>query len=379
MSNIVPDTCRAAVLVEPSEPLEVQEVRVPGDLEPGALLVRTSTATICASDVHTWEGAIQGLGASAGPWILGHEVIGRVVKFGSGAETDSLGQQLRPGDRVVWTHGFCGQCLNCVIEHQPTLCSNRRGYVFAGCTEYPYLTGGFSEYCYVYPTSGRVRVPDEVPDELAAASSCALRTIVHGFDRLGPLDDRHNVVIQGSGPLGLFAVAKALTSGPANVVVIGGPRARLDVAERWGASQTIDVTELDDPAARHELVMEHTHGRGADVIVEVSGAPAAFGEGMNMLRPGGRYLVIGQLHQETQPFNPSSIVGKHATLLGALSGSVEHYWRALEFMRHQQHRFSWDEMISNHYSLTDINDAMKRMQTLQEVKPAIDFEAASFS
>jgi hypothetical protein len=56
--------------------------------------------------------------------------------------------------------------------------------MFSKCTEYPYLTGGFAEYCYVYPTSGRVTVPDDISDALAAASSCALRTVVHAFDRL---------------------------------------------------------------------------------------------------------------------------------------------------------------------------------------------------
>ena len=113
---------------------------------------------------------------------------------------DSIGQSLRTGDRIVWTHGFCGQCVNCVIEHQPTLCTNRRGYMSAKCTEYPFLTGGFAEYCYVYPTSGRIRVPDEILDPVASAASCALRTVMQGFDRLGGLDDRHHVVIQGSGP-----------------------------------------------------------------------------------------------------------------------------------------------------------------------------------
>jgi L-iditol 2-dehydrogenase len=371
----VPDTCRAAALVAPGEPLAIMDVQVPAELERGAILVRTTAATVCATDIHLWEGSVGSKDAgSQFPVILGHEMTGTVARLGEGVSADTLGQPLREGDRIVWTHGFCGQCFNCVIEHQPTLCTNRRGYMFSKCTEYPYLTGGFAEYWYVYPTSGRIRVPDQIGDELASASSCALRTVVHGFDRLGPLDDRQNVVIQGSGPLGLFALAKAVTSGPANVIVIGGPQERLAVAERWGASHTIDVTQATDPASRQELVLDLTSGRGADVVVEVSGAPAAFPEGMGLLRGGGRYLIIGQVHGQSLPFNPSSIVMKHATLIGSLSGSVEHYWRALEFMRHNARRFRWDDMISSHYPLDGINDAFRNMQAFNEIKPAIDFD-----
>ena len=61
------------------------------------------------------------------------------------------------------------------------------------------------------------------------------------------------------------------------------------------------------------------------------------------------------------------IVMKHATLIGSLSGSVEHYWRGLEFMRHNLGRFTWDDMISNHYALDDINDAMRNMHSLEHV------------
>ena len=132
-----------------------------------------------------------------------------------------------------------------------------------------------------------MRVPDDVPDEVASAASCALRTVIHGLDRLGPLDDRHRVVTQGSGPLGLFSLARVVTSGPANPIVIGGPARRLELARQWGAAHTLDIDEAPDPAARHAQVMEWTDGPGADVVIEVSGAKSAFPEGFAMLRPAG--------------------------------------------------------------------------------------------
>ncbi len=371
MANI-PATCRAALLVGHQQPLDIAEVPVPQDLEPGALLVRNTAATICASDVHLWEGE-SGSSTDRFPRILGHEMTGRVAAIGEGAERDSLGEPLRVGDRIIWTHGFCGQCVNCVIEHEQTLCDNRRGYMRGLATEYPYLTGGFAEYGYVYPSSGRVKVPDIVPDELASAAACALRTVVHGFDRLGRLDDRHTVVIQGSGPLGLFSTAVASRSGPSKIIVIGGPAARLEVARRWGATHTIDIADMPDAADREAQIREWTDGRGPDVVIEVSGVVPAFPEGFSMIRRGGRYLIIGQLHEQEVPIKPGEVTRKHVRIIGSISASVAHYHRALQFIAHNWERFTWMDMISNRYPIEEINEAMVRMQSWDEIKPAIIF------
>jgi L-iditol 2-dehydrogenase len=372
MSSL-PKTCRAAALVDAGSPLEILEVKVPDQLEGGALLVKTEAATVCATDVHLWQHTVGAFAASNYPVILGHEMTGRIVGFGAGPLTDSVGQPLKEGDRIVWAHGFCGRCLNCTVEHQPTTCLNRRGYGSGRCTDYPYLTGGFAEYCYVFPTSGRIKVPDELSDQVASASSCALRTVVAGFERLGTLEDYQTVLIQGSGPLGLFAVAKAVTSGVSQVICVGGPKARLELASKWGATHTVDVSEVPDAGERRDIVMGLTGGRGADVVIEVSGVVPAFNEGMDLLRTGGRYLIVGQAHPEKVDFNPSQIMFKQATLIGSMGASIEHYWKALEFLRVNRHRFDWDDMISNQYPLEQINDALEKMSQWQEVKPAITF------
>ncbi len=368
----IPTSCRAALLVGHEQPMDIAEVPIPQELERGALLVRNTAATICASDVHIWEGE-SGSAEEHFPRILGHEMTGRVAAIGEGAEVDSVGQLLRVGDRVIWTHGFCGQCENCVIEHEQTLCANRRGYMRSLATEFPYLVGGFAEYGYVFPSSGRVKVPDIIPDELASAAACALRTMVQGFDRLGRLDDRHALVIQGSGPLGLFSTALAARSGPSKIIVIGGPAERLEVARRWGATHTIDIADVPDAADREALIRDWTDGNGPDVVIEVSGVVPAFPEGFSMIRRGGRYLVVGQLHDQEVAIKPAEITRKHVRIIGSISASVAHYHRALQFIAHNWERFTWMDMISSRYPLDEINEALVRMQRWQEIKPAIIF------
>jgi threonine dehydrogenase-like Zn-dependent dehydrogenase len=360
-------------MTAPGLPLDVVDVEVPAELEPGALLVKIDVATLCGSDVHLRDGAIDPARAGLNlPVILGHEMTGRVVRFGDGPRVDSVGQPLAEGDRVIWSHGMCGQCMNCVVENQPMLCANFRRYMTGNYRKYPFLTGGLSEYGYVFPTSGRIKVPDEVSDAAASAASCALRSVVRGFHRLGPLEYRHSVVVQGSGPLGLFSVAKAVVAGARQVIVIGGPPARLELARAWGATDTIDVG-ASTATERLDRVRELTGGRGADVVLEMSGAPEAFAEGMNMIRAGGRYLIVGQSHDKTIPFNPSMLMFKHATVIGSLSASVADFWESLDFMRTHRQRFSWDDMVSGVYPLEKVNDAFANMAAWREIKPAVTF------
>jgi L-iditol 2-dehydrogenase len=243
-------------------------------------------------------------------------------------------------------------------EHNPTLCLNRRGYMASDPADLPHLTGAFAEYGYIYPTAGRVKVSDALSDPVAAAASCALRITVHAFDRLATLDARHTVVVQGAGPLGLFAVAKAVTIGPRQVIVLGAPTERLALAKEWGAAEAIDVVAVPDAAERLNRVMELTDGRGADVVMEMSGAPAAFNQGVDLLRRGGRYLLVGQVGNSRVPFNPAQVVMKHATLVGCFSGAIEHYARALQFMEIHSDRFAWSDMITSARPLEEINDAL---------------------
>jgi threonine dehydrogenase-like Zn-dependent dehydrogenase len=334
--------------------------------------VQTTASTVCATDVHKWDGSGLG-GAASGPIILGHEMCGRVVQMGEGVAKDSVGQDLALGDRVIWSHGFCGQCEQCVVEARPMLCERPRLYMATPCREYPHLTGGFAEYCYVFPSSGRVKVPGGVSDAAAAAASCAFRTIAHAFDRLGKIDPRQSVVIQGSGPLGLFATVMASLSGAFRVIVVGGPAQRLELARRWGADETIDVAEVADAGEREAMVRTLTGGRGADIVIEAAGVPAAFGEGLGMLRVGGRFLVLGPTHNATVPFQPMLMIAKEPTIIGVRSASIAHYHRALLLMERHRDRFAWDDLITSTRPLEDINEAMVSMQTWSEIKPAITY------
>ncbi len=369
MTNI-PKFSKAAVLREFGQPLQIEDVPVPEKLEAGSLLVKTSACSVCGTDVHLSGGNLA-LKVDL-PVIIGHEMTGRVVAMGDNSSKDSIGQDLKIGDRILWTHTSCGSCFYCTVAKQPTLCENRRAYMYETMARYPYLLGGFSEYGYVLPQSGRIKVPDNVADDLASLCSCAFRSVMNAMNNLGEIEAHEHIVIQGVGPLGLLATAVARARGARSVIAIGSPQARLDLAGELGADHTISI-ENASHEERLETIRSLTDGRGADIVMEFTGHPPAFGEGLDIVRKGGRYVVVGQLGDKETTLKPSTIVKNNIRVIGSFSGDARSYWQALEFAAQHQTQIPLHKILTGRYRLDDVNTALDRMRRYEEVKPVIEF------
>jgi len=292
--------------------------------------------------------------------------------LGEGVVLDASDQPLRVGDRIVWAYPWCGKCFYCAIARQPTLCPNARMNGWRSADKYPYLCGGFADYCYILPDCRPVKVPDDVESAVASSATCALRTVVHGFDRLhafGGFGVQPSVAILGTGPVGLYALAMSIASGAALTISIGAPQARIALATKWGASHTINIEEVRDPRERIELVKKWTDGRGADLVIEAAGPPAAFEEGLEMVRRGGRFLVIGTTSGRSVQISPRRINKDMVEIIGVVSAHVAHFYKAMQFL--QSNRFNFADMITNRYPLADVNVALESMAALRDIKPAI--------
>lgn len=364
-------TCRAAVITEYHKPLEIWEIPIP-DPEPGAIVVKTDAATICGTDIHLWHGR---MGAYAHlPAIPGHEMTGRVVKLGAGVTRDAAGQPLREGDRIVWSQAWCGNCYSCCVDNQPTLCRNIRSlYGFGPANRPPALTGGMAEYVYVYPDCRVVRAPDGLDPAIISSATCALRTVVHAYDRFGGLGIQENVAILGSGPIGLYALALAIVSGAAKTIMIGAPDARVDLARKWGADHVINMEKVSSAQERKDMVWQWTEGRGPDVVIECAGPKQAFEDGFTLSRDGARYLVIGQTDANPSSIAASRINLRQVSVMGSFSATARHYYKSMRFLQNNHKRFSFGDLISNRYKLDDVTLAMEAMASMREVKPALMF------
>jgi L-iditol 2-dehydrogenase len=357
----VPAFSRVAAVAAYHAPLELLTVRIPS-LSAGAALLRVEAATLCGTDVHRWQGHRS---AVVPPFVPGHETCGSIVATG-GDVSDILGMPLSLGDRVIAAYPHCGQCYFCAVEGQANLCEHTVPF---GLSKPEELLGGCSEYHYIPRGATFIRVPDSVASDLAASAACALRTVMHGFDLLGPVKPHETVLVLGAGPLGLYSVAAARDRGARDVFVIGAPNLRLDVARAWGASDVLNLEEVPDVDARVQWVRERTSGRGADILFQCANAPALL-DAFEMVRRGGRLINIGVQAGPPLSINPG-VFFRQVRMSSVVMAQAHHFYDAIEFLRTRADRFDFSRILSNTYSLDRVSEALLAMAEFREVKPVI--------
>ncbi len=363
------DTCRAAVITEHNKPLTIQQVPIP-QLDPGSLLVKITASTLCGTDVHRWHGPLSE--GDTLPIITGHEPCGFVEDI-AGERTDILGNPVKRGDRIVWSYVACGSCYYCAVALQPCICPGRASWGHNRSDQHPYLLGSCSEYMYVPKECLIIKVPDEVTSASAAASACAYRTVMHGFDRLGALKSHETVVIQGSGPLGNFATAVAKDHGAKKVLVIGAPANRLEVTKRMGADAVLNLEEVSDEKERRKWVRDHTEGRGADVVIEATGNPAAVPEGLELLRDGGTYVEMGQFTDAGSIMTSwHRICAKDLNLLGSWAFTANDLPLGVDMLYKARDKYPWRKMQTLFpFTLDGVKDAVAQAMAMRTVKSTI--------
>lgn len=347
---------RAAVFQKAGVPFEIVEFPVP-EPEPGAVLIKVHMANICGSDLHCWHGD-QRL-AGKGPWILGHEASGSVYRLGPGVAADSLGRSLKEGDRVAYQYfKNCGRCYGC-IHGQPLACTNTFISGFYSAEPPYYFNGAYGEFFYLRPGMKIFKVPDEVPDELVAPLNCALSEVAYGLHQAQVrFGDR--VVIQGAGGLGIYACCMAKEMGAGMVIAVDGTDERLKMAEAFGADHTIDIRKYDSPKSRIARVRELVGEQGADLAVEVVGVPEVITEGIEMIKRGGTYVLIGNINiGKRVEIDPARIIIFNKKILGVAWYEDWLIPRLLEFLKKNRTRYPFDRILSQKFPLTEINKAFE--------------------
>ena len=183
---------------------------------------------------------------------------------------------------------------------------------------------------------------------------------------------RDSVVVQGAGPVGIASLAVARSAGARQVIVIGGPRHRLEMARRFGADHTIDIGEMHEANSRIDAVRRLTGGYGADVVLECVGLPGAVAEGMEMCRDGGKYLVLGHYCDAgTIEFNPHVITRKQLQVFGSWSSEPRHLKAALDFLRRAQSQFPFASTVTHRFTLERAHEALMTTAAWQTAKSVI--------
>jgi L-iditol 2-dehydrogenase len=358
----------AIVMMGPGRPLERRVFPAPRS-KPGGAVLQTVATEVCGTDVHLHHGRLSGVPY---PIIPGHVNCGRVLET-NGPLLNIEGHSIETGTLVTFfdVFGTCGNCWHCLVAKAATRCPHRKVYGITTSAEEG-LLGGWAERIEILPGVKVLPLPEGVEAEDFMGGGCGLPTGFHAVERAGiVLGD--TVVVQGSGPVGLNAAIFAQLAGAPRVLVVGAPKARLDAAKKLGAEDVLDITEVRIRADRVAWVRDRTGGRGADVVIEASGNPAAVPEGLEMLRDAGRYVVVGQYTDAGDAtLNPHRHINRrHATILGCWGYEFTHLHRALQLMARYKARFRWRDLVTREYRLEEAAQALEDMERLAVVKAVI--------
>ena len=346
-----------------------------------AALIEIGLCGVCGTDLHI----LQGHWPKPLPWpfTLGHELAGVIVEKGRDLEVDFMGQHLEVGSKVMLPPLMpCGNCYYCL--HYPETSNKCLQPVYygryLGFEKPPHLWGGWAEMVYVdlaaLPGTKIYKLPDDMPLRLGSLSE-PLTSCIRAFNRAsraGGFRTGDTVVIQGSGPIGVLAVAAAQEMGAGRVIVIGAPQhPRLDLCRKFGAEATVCLEDHPTSVTRIETVRELVGGFGADLVMDCSGHPAAGPEGIEMLRDGGTYVEMGQFTDagaiET---NWHRICSKDINVLGSWAFTANDIPHGIAMLDRARNRYPWNEMQSLFpLSETGIQEAIDAALTMRSVKSTI--------
>ncbi|MGW3013610.1 alcohol dehydrogenase catalytic domain-containing protein, partial [Streptomyces sp. NPDC001219] len=268
----MPHEARAVVALKKGAPVEVLPILVP-DPGPGEVLVTVQACGVCHTDLHYRDGAI----GEDFPYLLGREAAGVVEEVGPDVT------ELAPGDYVVlaW-RAPCGQCRSC-RRGRPWYCFDSRNAaqpmtLLDGTALTAALgIGAFAEKTLV-AAGQAVKVDPSARPEAAGLIGCGVMAGYGAAVHTGGVGSGDTVAVIGCGGVGNAAIAGASRAGARRVIAVDLDDGKLDAAERFGATDTVNSRGTDPVEAVRAL----TGGHGADVVIDAVGRPETYRQAFYM-------------------------------------------------------------------------------------------------
>ena len=362
---------RAAVLEAPGESLRLYDDVVIEDPRAGEVRVRVRSCGVCHSDLHLADGTFP----TAVPVVLGHEAAGVVDTVGPGVAG------LRAGDHVVLTPlPPCGTCYWCV-RGEAAVCVNasalqtsalpdgRTGLTHGGRPVYRGVgLGGFAEHV-ITPVNGAVKIPRDVPLEVACVIGCAVQTGVGAVLNTARVEEGATVLIMGLGGVGLAAVQGARLAGASRIIVSDPVPARRETAGRFGATDLIDPAREDAVSRAVDLT-----GVGVDYAFDTAGKSALILAGIAATRPGGTIVCVGAppLDDAVTILPMSLFVVTEKKLIGCALGSSNSLRDIPRLVAlWQAGRLDLEGLVTARRPLSEINEAMDDLRASRGIRTVL--------
>lgn len=365
---------RAAVLESPGSPLVLEDLELEAP-RAHEVRVRVVATGVCHTDISVMARPFP----VAQPIVLGHEGAGVVESVGSAVT------KVQPGDRVVLSFGFCGQCRSCA-SHAPSYCEYFFGRNFLGqradgstalsrrgqpVRHNFFGQSSFATHC-IATEQNVVKVPDSVPDALfplLGPLGCGLQTGAGAMVNVLQPGLGDAVAVFGTGAVGLAAVMAARALGAGTIIAVDKVAARLELARELGATAVVPVGETPDvPAAIRAI----TGGRGVQVSLDTTAVSAVLRQAIDALAPLGRCGFVGGAPVgSTLEVDVRDMMLHGKTLRGIVEGDADAYVFIPQLIALQaQGRFPFERLVRT-YPLDQVQAAIDDARSGRTVKPVL--------
>jgi S-(hydroxymethyl)glutathione dehydrogenase/alcohol dehydrogenase len=368
----MPRTGKAVICRELNQPVVVEEVSVDAPKR-GEVTVKIAACGVCHSDLSATNGTI----ALPPPLVLGHEGAGEVVELGEGVSA------LAVGDHVVSSFIYmCGTCRFCAAG-RPVLCveqgkalttppegtprvhdqAGKPLGIFSGC-------GVMAEYATL-SVDNLVKIDPRIPLDRAALVGCAVTTGVGAVFNTARVEPGASVAVFGCGGVGLNVVQGAAIAGAERIIAIDALQAKLDLARRFGATDTLLAKAGEDTAK----ALKKMTGGGPDYAFECVGAGALAETAYRAIRRGGKAVIVGVARPtDSTTFKPMTMVFEEKTLQGSYFGSSV---PRIDFPRmlrlYMAGRLKLDELITQRYGIDAAPQAFADLESGRNARGVIVF------
>lgn len=364
---------KAALLeTSSSQPIMVEDLECidPG---PGQVRVAVSHCGICHSDLTLVESPM-----AQTPMVLGHEAAGTVTAVGAGVTT------FKEGDSVMLSpFAPCGRCYFCV-RGETVLCIDAASMFTGlfpdgtspfsrnGALVYRGLgVGGFASET-VIGESGVVKIPDDVPRNVAAVMGCAVQTGVGAVLNTAKMEPGATALVMGLGGIGISVLQGTQIAGAGEVIVSDPIKERRENALKFGANIALDPNEVDVAAYAKDV----TGGIGVDYAFDAAGSAALTSTGLDAIRSGGTVVMVGAPPVEDQLTIPGVIgflIGEKK-LKGSLYGSADsrrEVPRLLDLWKNG--KLDLESLITSRRPIEEINMGLDDMRNGVGIRTILEF------
>ena len=338
----------AMVFTAKGAPFAKEQV-ILNDIDSTEVLVRIVYTTICTSDLHTYTGRR----SSPAPCVLGHEIIGEIISLGKKIKSDYNGQLLNTGDLVTWCVYAYNDKSNMAKKGMPQKSEGLYKYGHHIFNPTDGLNGGFATHCVLKKGTAIFKLPDFLTYKQAAPLNCTHATIAGAIRLAGYLKNK-NVMITGTGMLGLSACAMAKEGGAKSVYAMDINLQRLEIAKKFGADKLIDGTLSVD-----EIKLNISKEK-IDVIIDTTGIPPVMETGLELLGIGGRAVWVGAVYnQQTTKIDAEMIVRNLLTIKGLHNYTPNDLGFAIDFVAKHHSKYPFEMLIGEDFILDNLSKAFE--------------------